>query len=287
LSLRWERGFNGPRLPKDEQGILNLRGMAERNVSVRIAGLDLEAINRQCLIDGIVDRIKSRKKCYICLINAYSSLLVRRNKMYRKAIATADYLIPDGLPLVWASAMKGKRIDRIRGTDLMLRICELSRTHGFSHYFYGGEPGTPEKLVAELRKKFPWLKVAGIYSPPFRPLGSKEHERIIKRIDKANPDVFWVGLGAPKQEVWMFEHRNKLDVPMLIGVGAAFDFLSGNKKQPPMWVQETGLEWLFRFMQDPLRLWKRCFWGNIVFMILLVSDLFSTFQKKKAFKRPA
>jgi N-acetylglucosaminyldiphosphoundecaprenol N-acetyl-beta-D-mannosaminyltransferase len=188
----------------------------------------------------------------------------------------ADFLITDGLPLVWVSLIKGRKIDRIRGSDLMLTLCHLSGEHGLSHFFYGGEPGIPERLTAELKKKFPWLNVVGAYSPPFRPLKKEEDEEIGRRINEAKPDILWVALGNPKQEIWMYEHRKMLDVPMIIGVGAAFDFLSGNVKHAPKWMQNAGLEWLFRLAHEPRRLWKRYLIGNVMFLILVLSDLLKT-----------
>ena len=252
--------------------------------TINILGIDILAIKKDAIFDEIIRRLHSKKKCYVCLINVYSSVLFYENEEFRNAILAADFLIADGLPLIWVSCMKGQKIGRIRGTDLMLTLCQLSHKHLFSHYFYGGEPGIPEKVEAELKKKFPWLNVVGRFSPPFRPLTQYEDEAIVTSINSSKPDILWVALGNPKQEIWMLENRKKLDVPMIIGVGAAFDFLSGNVKQAPKWIQSVGLEWFFRLIQEPRRLWKRYIWYNTKFLALLLLDFLRLPRKNPAQK---
>jgi N-acetylglucosaminyldiphosphoundecaprenol N-acetyl-beta-D-mannosaminyltransferase len=144
---------------------------------------------------------------------------------------------------------------------------------GYRHFFYGGENGVPELLATLLKKRFPGLQVVGTFSPPFRPLTLEEDERIVQIINEAEPDIVWVGLGTPKQELWMAEHRERLKAPVLIGVGAAFDFLSGRKPQAPKWMQRSGLEWLFRLVNEPKRLWKRNLVNNPTFLILVILQI--------------
>src|SRR5438309_1847091 len=146
-------------------------------------------------------------------------------------------------------------VGQVCGDDFS--FCEQSSGQGYRHFFYGGEPGVAERLAESLKARFPGLNVVGTYSPPFRPLTAAEDEEIEELIGRAAPDVLWVGLGTPKQERWMHAHKEKLHVPVLVGVGAAFDMLSGRKKQAPRWMREHGLEWLFRLMQEPRRLWRR------------------------------
>lgn len=148
-------------------------------------------------------------------------------------------------------------MDRVYGPDLMLALCERSLEKGYRHFFYGGAPGVPERLAERLGARFPGLRVVGTFSPPFRPLTLEEDEKVVRMINGASPDILWVGLGAPKQERWMAEHRDRLRVPVMIGVGAAFDFYAGVKRQAPRWMQRAGLEWLFRLCQEPRRLWRR------------------------------
>jgi N-acetylglucosaminyldiphosphoundecaprenol N-acetyl-beta-D-mannosaminyltransferase len=251
----------------------------EGSASIEILGMRIPSIKKEQVLEDIACRISSKNRSYICLLNVYSTILFRKEKRFQKAVSCADVLILDGLPLAWLAVLKDQKIDRVRGSDLLLNLCELSRIHHFAHYFYGGEPGVPEKLAYELKKKFPWLNVVGTFSPPFGILDPDEDQKIVDRINKSNPDILWVGLGAPKQEIWMFEHREKLKVPILIGVGAAFDFLSGHKRQAPKWMQATGLEWFFRFLKEPRRLWKRYLLYNSLFLILASLDLLKAVKK--------
>jgi N-acetylglucosaminyldiphosphoundecaprenol N-acetyl-beta-D-mannosaminyltransferase len=251
----------------------------EGSPSIDILGMRVPSIKKEQVLEDIACRISSKKRSYICLLNVYSTILFRKDKQFQKAVSTADFLILDGLPLAWFAVLKDQKIDRVRGSDLLLNLCELSRVHHFTHYFYGGEPRVPEMLAYGLKKKFPWLNVVGAFSPPFGILDQDEDQKIVDRINKSNPDILWVGLGAPKQEIWMFEHREKLKVPVLIGVGAAFDFLSGHKPQAPKWMQVTGLEWFFRFLQEPRRLWKRYLLYNSLFLILASLDLLKVVKK--------
>ncbi len=145
----------------------------------------------------------------------------------------------------------------MRGTELMLQTCKMAAEKGYSSFLYGGMDGTLEKLGAELKLRFSGFQVAGTYSPPFRVLTELEARDVINMINAANPDILWVGLGAPKQELWMAQYIRHLNVPVMVGVGAAFDFLSGSKQEAPRLVQRAGFEWLFRLIKEPKRLWKR------------------------------
>jgi N-acetylglucosaminyldiphosphoundecaprenol N-acetyl-beta-D-mannosaminyltransferase len=139
----------------------------------------------------------------------------------------------------------------------MLSVCQRTASTGVRHFLFGGEPGIPEKLTETFRSRFSGLNVVGAYSPPFRPLTPEEDEKIVEMINAAAPDILWVGLSTPKQEKWMHAHRDRLRVPVLVGVGAAFDINSGMKQQAPVWMQEHGMEWFFRLLQEPQRLWRR------------------------------
>ncbi len=181
---------------------------------------------------------------------------------------------PDGMPLVWLSRLHGRRhVSRVYGPDLLIAVCQESIRAGYRHFFYGGAEGVPEALAAALLRRFPGLVVAGTYSPPFRPLTPEEDEQIVAMIDRARPDIVWVGLGAPKQEYWMAEHVGRLEAPVMVGVGAAFDFHSGRKKQAPRWMQRSGLEWLFRLLTEPRRLWRRYLINNPLFLWLVALQL--------------
>jgi len=254
--------------------------MTQKLPTTEVLTMNVLALEREEIFDNLISRIKSRHLSYTCMPNVYCAVLYHKNTYFRKALSSADFVIADGLPLVWFSKLKGRKIDRIRGSDLILSLCELSKEQGFSHFFYGGEPSIPEMLSKNLAKKYPWLDVVGTYAPPFRPFGHREDLSVIEEINRSNPDILWVGLGAPKQEVWMHQHRNQFQAPMMIGVGAAFDFLSGAKKPAPTWMQNCGLEWLVRWTQEPRRLSKRYIWYNSVFLMLVLSDLLKTTMRR-------
>jgi N-acetylglucosaminyldiphosphoundecaprenol N-acetyl-beta-D-mannosaminyltransferase len=181
-------------------------------------------------------------------------------------------VVPDGMPLVWLARLKGNSLKRrVYGPELMTSFCNVSAKRGYRHFLYGGAPGVAEKLAHELSDQFPGLVIAGTYSPPFRPATVEEDAEIVKTISAAQTDVLWVGLSTPKQECWMHAHYELLNVPVLVGVGAAFDIHSGLKKQAPTWMRENGLEWLFRLIQEPKRLWHRyiVYGSEFVFWVML------------------
>ncbi len=192
----------------------------------------------------------------------------------RRAVNGAGLATPDGMPLVWLGKWKSQaQVSRVYGPDLMLALCQLSIEGGYSHYFYGGGAGVPELLAEKLQARFPKLKIAGGHSPPFRPLSAAEDAQIVKQINQAGPDIVWVGLGTPKQDLWMAAHRAQLTAPVLIGVGAAFDFHTGKIPQAPRWMQQAGLEWLFRLWQEPRRLWYRYLVYNPLFILLVLAQI--------------
>jgi N-acetylglucosaminyldiphosphoundecaprenol N-acetyl-beta-D-mannosaminyltransferase len=187
---------------------------------------------------------------------------------------SADLCVPDGMPLVWIGRSRGYPLKRrVYGPDLLLEFCRETNTKGYRHFFYGGGPDVPEALAAKLKAQFPLLEVAGVYSPPFRPLTPEEDARAVELINRSAADVLWVGLGCPKQEYWMYEHRDQLRVPVLVGVGQAFDVHAGRLRQAPVWMREHGLEWLFRLMSEPRRLWKRYLIYNSQFIFSELLEL--------------
>lgn len=180
----------------------------------------------------------------------------RRDAAFRRVLNSADLVVADGTPLVWVGRIKGHRFRRrVSGCDLVDNFCRDSGG-AYRHFFYGGTPGAAELLAHTLRDRFGIL-VAGTYTPPFRPLTNAEESELAAVVERASPDVLWVGLSTPKQETWMYQHRHKLKVPLMLGVGAAFDLNSGNVRRAPVWMRDHGLEWLFRLAVEPRRLWKR------------------------------
>jgi N-acetylglucosaminyldiphosphoundecaprenol N-acetyl-beta-D-mannosaminyltransferase len=198
----------------------------------------------------------------------------QRDENLRRVLNSAGLVTPDGMPLVWLSRLhKFKHVERVYGPDLMLALCERSVSKGYRHFLYGGVEGVPERLAGVLQRRFPGLRVVGAYSPPFRPFRDEEDERVVQMLNEADPDIIWVGLSTPKQERWMADHVNRVTSPVLIGVGAAFDFHSGRKKQAPRWMQRSGLEWLFRLVTEPRRMWRRYLINNPLFVLLVMRQL--------------
>jgi len=214
--------------------------------------------------------IENQMRQYVCVCTVHTVMECQKDRKMSQAVNQAGLATPDGMPLVWLSGkMSPEAVERVYGPDLMLALCDLSVTQGYKHFFYGGVAGVADLLAEKLQQRFPGLKITGTYSPPFRPLTDEEDAHIIKAINKSNPDIIWVGLGTPKQDLWMAQHRNQLAAPVLIGVGAAFDFHTGRIAQAPKWMQNAGLEWLFRLWQEPQRLWYRYLVYNPLFILLV------------------
>lgn len=186
--------------------------------------------------------------------------------------APGAIVAPDGMPLVWLGRLQGRRVQRVCGPDLMPALVERSAERGARHYFYGGGEGIAERLADSLRARFPGMVIAGVETPPFRPLTPEEDAAAVVRINAARPDYVWVGLGAPKQDLWIAEHRARLDAPVLLAVGAAFDFHSGGLRRAPAWMQRRGMEWFYRLLSEPRRLWKRYTVVNARFAWLLLRE---------------
>ena len=193
---------------------------------------------------------------YIAVTGMHGIAESRRDDTLRSALDSADLVVPDGTPLVWLGRWHGHALKRrVYGPELMETFCRETGST-FRHFFYGGANETADRLANSLRQRY-GIVVAGTYCPPFRLLNEEEHREVASRIGEASADILWVGLSTPKQEKWMHENRSKLDVPVMLGVGAAFDINSGTTRQAPIWMRENGLEWLFRLVTEPKRLWRR------------------------------
>jgi N-acetylglucosaminyldiphosphoundecaprenol N-acetyl-beta-D-mannosaminyltransferase len=210
---------------------------------------------------------------YVCACPVYTLMLCREDPAVRNAVQGADMIAADGMPVVWEQRRRGgPQAERIYGPDLMLALCNLTAGEAISHFFWGGKPGVAERLAECMTARFPGLRVAGAHSPPFRPIGPEPDREAIERINATPASIVWVGLGSPKQDLWMAQHRPALNAPLLIGVGAAFDFLSGAKRQAPHWMRQRGLEWLFRLAQEPRRLARRYLVYNPRFMLAVLAE---------------
>ncbi len=229
--------------------------------------MHVSAIRMTDALQAIDSWVKSRQPHYVCVTPAHSVMECYDHPDLRAIYNRSGLTTPDGMAIVWLMRAKGFRfVERVYGPDLMLAVCQDGIEKGYRHYFYGAAPGVAEELAGRLQERFPGLQVAGIESPPFCQLTPAEDQEMVERMRAARPDIVWVGIGSPRQERWMSDHLERLDVPALVGVGAAFDFLSGNKPQAPRWIQRSGLEWLFRLASEPRRLWKRYILGYPVFI---------------------
>jgi N-acetylglucosaminyldiphosphoundecaprenol N-acetyl-beta-D-mannosaminyltransferase len=240
-------------------------------LSVDVDVIDIEKTVE--LIKGNLNRVKGK---YICVANVHTTVMAYEKQEFSKIQNLAWMVLPDGKPLSVISKMYGfKGGGRVTGPDLMNAIFELSTVKGYRHFFYGSTTETIEKMIGNLRNNYANLNIVGTYAPPFRALTDYEDEDIIKQINITNPDFIWVGLGAPKQEEWMYQHIGKLS-GLMIGVGAGFDYFAGNIKRAPKIMQNLSLEWLYRLYQEPRRLWRRYTSTNFRFVkyLLLKTHLF-------------
>jgi N-acetylglucosaminyldiphosphoundecaprenol N-acetyl-beta-D-mannosaminyltransferase len=243
--------------------------------SVRILGIRINltdydttlALTRQCISQHSFGH-------YICACPVHPIMVSQKDRELKTALNNSLLTVPDGLPVVWAARVLGAAIkDRVYGPNLMLRCCEMAEQLGYSVYLYGGKEQTLGKLRADLLKRYPRIRIAGTYSPPFRSLSPEEETKAVEMVNLVSPDILFVGLGAPKQEKWMARNCGKIGAHVTIGVGAAFDFLSGEKRQAPPWMQDRGLEWAFRLYHEPRRLWKRYVVYNPMFVSMFLAQL--------------
>ena len=240
-------------------------------LNVEISEIDMDDA---CLL--VEEGVSKRQKKYICVCPVSTIMECKRSEKVLKSVNSADLVTPDGMPVVWIGRMLGfKNIRRVYGPELMQNICDISAKKGYKLYFYGANQDTLNKLQERLSNKYPGLIISGSFSPPFRQLIEEEDNKIVEEINRSNPDIIWVGLGSPKQDVWMYEHRERINAPVMIGVGAAFDFLAGTKPQAPRWVRDNGFEWLFRLITEPKRLWRRYLINYPLFVYYLLVELAS------------
>lgn len=229
---------------------------------VDVLGIHVSATNLLETVQTFDRWIAAGDRQLVCVCDMNALLHARADDQLTEVYNTSGLTLPDGMPLVWAGKKAGfTKMERVCGPDLLERVMAEAARRGWSQYFYGGADGVAEQLRANFTAEHPDLKVAGVYSPPYRALTEAEDAEIVDRINQAGPDIVWVGLGAPKQERWMAEHRDRLDAAILIGVGAAFDFHTGRLDRAPGWMQRSGLEWSYRLYKEPRRLWRRYMLG--------------------------
>lgn len=244
-------------------------------MSRRLNDIMAHPLKFQEAIQTLLAWIHEANRSYVSTCTAYTLVRGLEDQQIFTALSQADMRTADGMPLVWYQRLQGhKSVERVYGPDVTLALCDAStKTTGISHFFYGGLPGVPEKLVAELSARFPGIPVAGAFSPPIAEIGSEPDPAVVAQLNQSGASIIWVGLGSPKQDLWMHLYRPVLTAPLLIGVGAAFDFISGTKAQAPHWMRSTGLEWLFRLLQEPRRLAKRYLVYNTLFVFAALRSL--------------
>ncbi|HEX7490433.1 MAG TPA: WecB/TagA/CpsF family glycosyltransferase [Candidatus Limnocylindrales bacterium] len=220
-------------------------------------------------VEIVLDAPDTGARLALHFANAHSMVEANQNPKLRAAM-NADVVEPDGMPLVLIARKHGFKAERVCGPDFMPALIQRGVPLGRTHFFLGGEPGVPEELARRLGEAYPGLRVAGTMSPPFRDLTPDEDASLVAEINAAKPDYVWVGLGAPKQDLWVAAYRDRLEAPALLAVGAAFDFHSGRRRRAPRWMQRTGMEWLYRLLKEPRRLASRYTVVNARFALLVL-----------------
>ena len=245
--------------------------------NVNILGLSFPIQNYQQAIDQFSRWIDEKESRQVCIANVHTVVTSTRDRTFHSLNANADMLTMDGQPLRWYANLVHRAgiEERVCGPELMLRCMDEGQQHGWKHYFLGGREDVLQVLESKLKEKYPNANIVGAFSPPFRTLSESEDQDMVDQINSVQPDFLWVGLGAPKQEIWIQEHLDRVKVPVQLGVGAAFDFHSGTIKRAPEFMQRSGMEWLYRLYHDK-RLWKRYLTTNPIFLYYLLKDTFKS-----------
>lgn len=246
-----------------------------------VIGSPIDVIDWSGAVNRIVEWGEAKVSKVVCICNSHSVVTARFDSEFKRVVRDADMATPDGAPVAaLISVLRGVFQERINGPDLMLKVCAEAELRGLSVYFYGGSEVSLNLLLSVFEKRFPKLAVAGAYSPPFRPLSEEEDSKVIDSINQSGAGLVWVGLGCPKQELWMHAHKNKIQAVML-GVGAAFDYHSGMIKRAPVWMRKFGLEWFHRLCSEPRRLWRRYLYTNSAFVFFGVAQIFNRLVRRK------
>ena len=223
-----------------------------------LLGMQVDSLDLELALARVAELYRNREKGYVCAVSVHGVLETRQDPRVARAFADAALVIPDGRPIVWVGRMQGRRaIRQVTGPDFMAAVIAAKEFAGASHFFYGGKPGVAQDLAAEWFYRFPGMRVAGTYTPPFRDLTHSEEAALVERLNRLKPDFIWIGISTPRQELLMRRLLPQLRSGILLGVGAAFDFHTGRIRDCAPWVKRVGFQWLHRLMQDPRRLWRR------------------------------
>lgn len=241
---------------------------------VNILGVGISPLTLDGATQQIASWIESGERHYVNVCTVHTVMECQKEPELKRIVNRSGMATPDGMPLVWLCHYYGaKNVTRVYGPDLLLFLCANPSSKGYRHFFYGGATGVADALAERLKQQFPELIVAGAYSPPMLAVGQLEHPNTISMINSSNADIVWVGLGTPKQDFWVARHRPLLNAPVLVAVGAAFDFFTGRIPQAPIWMQRNGLEWLFRLAKEPRRLAYRYLIYNPLFILSLLAQI--------------
>jgi N-acetylglucosaminyldiphosphoundecaprenol N-acetyl-beta-D-mannosaminyltransferase len=236
---------------------------------------NINVTNMKDTVSYIRNNLERLSGKYICVSNVHTTVMSYEHEEYRRIQNSAAMALPDGAPLSGYCRIRGiKEAARVTGPDLMLELFKISPDNGYRHFFYGSTPKTLDAMKEAIERDYPGMKVVGMYSPPFRELTPEEDVAVVDMIASAKPDFVWIGLGAPKQEIWMYNHQDRFG-GVMIGVGAGFDYLAGYIKRAPRIMQALYLEWFYRLMQDPIRLWRRYVTTNVRFVKYILRELFA------------
>jgi len=232
-----------------------------------VLGVRIEALNMSRALDRVAHVLRGDQKGYVSVIGVHGVMEAQRNPRLAAIYANSAITIPDGMPTVWIGRLQGcRQMERVAGPDLMLEIFRSPQFADSTHFLYGGDPGVAEALAANLRRRFPWVRIVGTFTPPYRDLSLGEERHFIRTIGRLKPDFLWIGISAPRQEAFMAHYLPLLDTKLMLGVGAAFDFHTGRIRDCAPWIKRAGLQWLHRLLQDPRRLWRRYLRNNPAFL---------------------
>jgi len=239
-----------------------------------VGPVEVSALTFNAAVEGVLAARDAGGRLSVHFCSANTVVEASQNANVRSALLRAELVAPDGVPLVWVGRLQGQNVERVCGPDFMLAMVDQGRALGYRHYLYGGAPGVAEQLAARMRRRFPGADFVGIEVPPYRALSAEEDAAAVAAINRARPDCVWIGLGSPKQDLWVADHRDRLDAAAVLAVGAAFDFHAGVKRRAPVWMQRSGTEWLFRLLTEPRRLWRRYTVINVRFVALIAEQAF-------------
>jgi N-acetylglucosaminyldiphosphoundecaprenol N-acetyl-beta-D-mannosaminyltransferase len=248
--------------------------VAAPRAHARVLGVPVNPVGKRDAVRAIVDRAEAAPPgAFVCLTNVHTTVEAQSSSQLRSALEAAFLSVPDGMPLVWILRRRGHRTtEKITGIELVPLVASAGSDRGLRHFLYGGAPGVADRAARRLRELVPGVDVVGTLSPPFASADALDLDQLRRGLETTKPHILWVGLGAPKQELWMASAAGAVDVPLMVGVGAAFDYLAGTKSAAPTFIRHAGLEWLFRLVTEPRRLWRRYLIGNSQFLWFLMRE---------------